>query len=86
LCQRYYFQTEGVIYATGYGTNPSAAAIAQVIFTPPMRDAPSQVTLNTASNGSSFAAQAQSPSSVYFTALTTGASAPRAKIQANAEL
>ena len=85
-CQRYYFQTEGIIYATGYGNNPSAASIAQVVFSPPMRDAPSQVTLSTASNGSNFAAQAQSSSMVYFTATPTGTAAPRAKIQANAEL
>ena len=85
LCQRYYFQTNGVVYAAAYGSSPSTNSIAQINTPSVMRTTPT-VTLTNSSNGTSFGPGSTCPELIFFTAAPTGTGAPRANMQATAEL
>jgi hypothetical protein len=85
LCQRYYFKTNGVVYACGYGTSPTTNAIAEINLPSIMRTIPT-VSISDSSQGSSFGYGSNNTETVYFTATPTGSGAPRANIQANSEL
>ena len=85
LCQRYYWQTDGVVYMCGYGNQPATYQLADMTCPTTMRATPS-VTISATSNGSSFSAGSNSPQTVHISANTTGTAAPRGRIQANAEI
>ena len=85
LCQRYYWQTDGVVYMCGYGNQPATYQLADMTCPTTMRATPS-VTISATSNGSSFSAGSNSPQTVHISANTTGTAAPRGRIQATAEL
>jgi hypothetical protein len=85
LCQRYYFKTNGVVYASGYGSSPSTNSIAEINLPSIMRTTPT-VTLSDTAVGSSFSGGSNNTETVYYTAAPTGTGAPRANIQATAEL
>jgi len=85
LCQRYYFQTSGLVYALGYGTSPENSAIAQVVSPTTMRATPT-VTVSNSSAGDSFIGGASDNNVIYYTATPTANGAPRANMQADAEL
>ena len=85
LCQRYYWQTDGVVYMCGYGSSPATYQLADMTCPTTMRATPN-VTIDATSNGTNFGAGSNSPQTVYISAETTGTGAPRARLQANAEL
>jgi len=85
-CQRYYYKTENVIFAYGYSTSPGSRALGEVIFSPPMRDTPSTITVTDGSQATTFAASSNGPTSIFYTCTPSGNSAPRANLQATAEL
>ena len=51
LCQRYYWQTDGVVYMCGYGNQPATYQLADMTCPTTMRATPS-VTISATSNGS----------------------------------
>jgi len=85
-CQRYYYKTENVIFACGYGNNPATAAVGEIHFSPPMRDTPSSVNVSNTTFGTSFAGGSNGPTSIFFSATPNSTAAPRCNLQANAEL
>jgi len=85
LCQRYYWQTDGIVYMCGYGNAPQSNAIMNLACPSTMRATP-QVTITNTSNGINFGAGANSPQAVYAYAEISGAGAPRGNLQATAEL
>jgi hypothetical protein len=85
LCQRYYWQTDDVVYMYGYGTTPGANAISQLTCPATMRAIPT-VTITNTSQGSAFGTGATCKQVVYINATPTGTGAPRGNLQATAEL
>ena len=85
LCQRYYFKTNGVVYACGYGTSPSTNALGEINLPSIMRTTPT-VTISDTALGSSFSPGSNNTETVYFTVTATSSAAPRANIQASAEI
>jgi hypothetical protein len=85
LCQRYYWQTDGVVYMSGYGGSPQTYQVIELACPSTMRATPT-VTISTTSAGSNFSAGSNSPQTIHGFAQTTGTSGPRGKLQASAEL
>ena len=85
LCQRYYWQTDGVVYMSGYGDTPQTYQVVELACPSTMRATPT-VTISGTSAGQSFSAGSNSPQTIHGFAQTTGTSGPRGKLQASAEL
>ena len=85
LCQRYFWQTDGVVYMTGYGQSPQTYHVIELACPSTMRATPT-VTINSTSQGSSFSAGSNSPQTIHGFAQTTATAGPRGKLQASAEL
>jgi len=85
LCQRYYWQTDGVVYMAGYGTSPGTNQIMELSCPSTMRATP-QVTITNTSNGANFGAGSNSPQTVHIYGDATVSGAPRGNLQATAEL
>ena len=85
LCQRYYWQTDGVVYMSGYGQSPQTYHVIELACPSTMRATPT-VTIDGTSHGSSFSAGSNSPQTIHGFAQTTGTSGPRGRLQASAEI
>ena len=85
LCQRYYWQTDGVVYMSGYGQSPQTYHVIELACPSTMRATPT-VTIDGTSQGSSFSAGSNSPQTIHGFAQTTATAGPRGRLQASAEL
>ena len=84
LCQRYYWQTDGVVFFTGYGQSPQTYHLVQLACPTTMRITPN-VTISATSNGSSFTTGANCTQTIHAFCQTTATAGPRGALQANAE-
>ena len=85
LCQRYYWQTDGVVYMSGYGQSPQTYHVIELACPSTMRTTPT-VTIDATSQGSGFSAGSNSPQTIHGFAQTAATAGPRGRLQASAEL
>ena len=85
LCQRYYYQTEGQVFYSGYGTSADTYSLANVELPTVMRANPTVTDSDTA-NGTNFSTGAISRFIIYGAATNSAAAAARGKLYANSEL
>ena len=85
LCQRYYWQTDGIVYLCAYGNQPATYQLMELACPSTMTRTPN-VTYSNEGSGTNFAAGSNSPQTVHLTAQTNSSSAPRARLQAEAEI
>ena len=85
LCQRYYYQTEGQVFYSSYGTSADTYSLSNVELPTVMRANPTVTDSDTA-NGTSFSTGAISRFIIYGAATNSAAAAARAKLYAVSEL